>query len=128
MKDIRNRTITCSLSQEIFILKKWYTVKGLFRWYFKDNGETSQFEERIIIVKATSFDDALDKAEVEAVEYCEDDPKANFRIESLNKFSAYELMDKIESGIEIFSKRITSSLDSITYLKQFHLEKLIQKR
>ena len=106
-------------------MKKWYTVKGLFRWYFKENGETSQFEERIILVQAASFDDALDMAEVEAIEYCEDDPKANFKIESLNKFSAYELMDELESGIEVFSKRIDSSLDSATFLKQFHPETLI---
>ena len=109
-------------------MKKWFTVKGLFRWYFKNGGETSQFEERIILVQATSFDDALDKAEIEAIEYCEDDPKANFRIESLCKFSAYELMDEIDSGIEVFSKRIDSSLDSTSYLKQFHSETLINKK
>ncbi len=107
----------------ILILMKWYTVKGLFRWYFKD-GETSQFEERIILIKASSFDDALDKAEIEAKEYCEEYSKANYSIESLKKFSAFELFDEIESGTEVFSKKI-NSLDSKTYLKQFHPETLL---
>ncbi len=107
-------------------MEKWYTVKGLFRWYFKDGGATSNFEERIILVKAISFDDALDKAEIEAKEYCEEDPEANFRIESLTKFYAYELMDEIESGIEIFSHRVESTLDPKTWLKKFHPETVIK--
>ena len=40
---------------------------------------------------------------------------------------AHELMDEIESGIEIFSKRIDSSLDSAADLKQFHTETLTNK-
>ena len=93
-------------------MKKWYTVKARFRWYFKDGGAPSQYKERITLVKAVSFNEALDKAEIEAKEYCEDDPKANFKIELLNKFYAYELLDEIEPGIEIFSHRVESTLNS----------------
>ena len=105
----------------------WYTVKGIFRWYFKENNETELFEERIILVNAKNFDDALDKAENEAAEYCQEDPKANFKIESLKKFYAYEILEKeLEAGIELFSNRRKIPLDSDSYLKRFYPETLVE--
>lgn len=28
----------------------WYSVKGLFRWYFKENGRTILIEERVVLI------------------------------------------------------------------------------
>ena len=106
---------------------EWFSVKGIFRWFFKEDGKTALFEERIIIVKADSFDEALDKAEIEAVKYCEEDPKANYQIESLKKFYAYEILEEeLSEGIEVFSNRREIALDSGSYLERFYPETLIK--
>ena len=63
--------------------KDWYSVKGLFRWYFKEGGETERVEERVVLFQAESFDQALDLAEAEGERYCLEDPEANFRIEPI---------------------------------------------
>lgn len=96
----------------------WYTVSGLFRWYFKNTGETANFEDRHILIRATNFDEALDKAELEALEYCVDSSRANFSIESLGKHYAYEISeDELENGIEVFSRRFESNLSGDEYIK-----------
>ncbi len=66
-------------------------------------------------------------AVAEATDYCEEDLNANFKIESLGKFFAFEIIDKIESGTEIFSKRRESELDSIAYLEKFYPETVINR-
>lgn len=101
--------------------KEWYTVRGIFRWYFKESGETANFEDRILTFRADSFDDALDMAEKEAREYCEEDPKANYKIESLGIWNAYSTQEKtIENGIEVFSQRFDSDLTSEEYIKKYY--------
>jgi len=86
-------------------INRCFTVSGLFRWYSKDTGETLNFEERFILVLATNFDNAIDKAELEALEYCEDDLDANFSIEDLSKYYAYEVSDeKLVSEVEVFGQ------------------------
>ena len=103
--------------------KNWFAVKGLFRWYYKDSGDTALFEERVILFSAESFDDALDQAELEACEYCIEDPKANFKIESLNKYTAHEILEKeLSSGIELLSQRPETDMDTKTYLAKYHSE------
>lgn len=97
-----------------------YSVKGVFRWFFKENGETAQFEERLIYVEANSFDHALDLAEKEAEEYCLNDEKANFVIESLGRFRAYEIIDNIEPETEIYSERFESSLSVEEFLNRLN--------
>ena len=92
--------------------KTWYAVKGLFRWYFKESGDTSNFEERVHIFWASSFDEALDLAENEAITYCTEDPSANFRIESLMAIMVYLVHAPLESGVEVFSRLMDSDLTS----------------
>ena len=104
-------------------MENWYSVKGLFRWYYKESGETAQIEERIILIRATNIDMALDKAEEEAVAYCEEDTKANYKIEPLNKYYAYDIVDReLESGTEIFSFRRETEVKSEVYLERFYPE------
>lgn len=74
--------------------------------------------------RAEDFDEALDKAEIEAVEYCEEDPEANFLIESLGHFSAYEILEEeLESGVELMSERIETTLSTADYLEKYHPER-----
>jgi Domain of unknown function (DUF4288) len=111
------------MAMEHSINISWYCVRGLFHWRFKESGNTALFEERAILIKATTFDDALDKAEKEAVEYCTIDPSSNFFIESMNKFSAHEILEQeLENGVELFSKRIDLQITPDQYFTRYHSE------
>ncbi|MHA3079089.1 DUF4288 domain-containing protein [Acinetobacter sp. ANC 5502] len=101
--------------------KDWYTVKGLYRWYLKEDGSTFQVEERIVLFHAESFDHALDLAEAEALTYCEPDDQANFAIESMGWWRAYSIWDeKLENGVEIFSRRSTTELSADAFIKRYY--------
>lgn len=99
----------------------WYTVKGLFRWYFKSDGKTHLYEERVVLFKATNFDEALNKAEIEAIEYCEEDKEANFMVENLNRFTAHKILDKLDEGVELLSSRKESNLNKMEYIEKYYV-------
>ena len=102
---------------------EWYAVKGLFRWYFKETGETERFEERVVSFYAPSFEDALIKAKKEADEYCVDDPKSNVNIESLGLFNAYAIGDdELKEGVELFSETYKTTLNTSEYLEKYYPE------
>jgi len=101
--------------------ERWFSVKGLFRWYFKESGETSNYEERVVLIRAVDLDDALDKAEIEAKEYCTEDPEANFLIESLNKYSAHDILEeKLIHGTEVFSSRVETDSSPDEFIKKYY--------
>lgn len=102
------------------MLKEWYAVKGLFRWYLKDSGETVQIEDRVVLFLAKSFDDALDMAEAEAKCYCKADEQANFLIEPAGWWYAYWIGDKPGNGVEVFSRRSKTDLDSKAFIKRYY--------
>jgi hypothetical protein len=100
--------------------KEWYAVKGLYRWYLKESGETLKVEERVLLFDTTSFDTAIDLAEKEAAEYCEEDEQANFLIEPMGWWNAYLIgEEKIESGAEIYSRLMSSSLGPEAFIKRY---------
>ena len=69
---------------------KWYGVKTVLRWFLKKSRKTtSAFEERVIVVKAKSFDHSIRLAELETRLYCKDDPGANFSIEPTGYYNSY---------------------------------------
>lgn len=101
--------------------KDWYAVKGLFRWYFKEDGRTCQIEERIVLFQAESFDHAIDLAEAEAVTYCEPDDQANFAFECMGWWYAHCLLgDQPEHGVEIFSRRSITELSADAFIKRYY--------
>lgn len=113
-------------------MEKFYTVKGLFRWYFKDGNRTSKYEERVILVKAKSTADAIEKAQSEASEYCNLYSCA-LTIESLNIFFAYSLdmikisdygfiFDELDTCVEVFSQQYECELGVTDYLNKFYPE------
>ena len=102
---------------------EWYGVRGLFRWYFTESGETARVEERVVLFRAVSFDQALDLAEAEAVTYCSDavSDTANYRIESMKWWNAYRIGDEnMESGQEVYSRLMDTSLSSASFLKRYY--------
>ena len=101
--------------------EEWYAVKGLFRWYFKDNGETINVEERVVVFLARSFDHALELAEAEAVQYCAEEESANFRIEPLEWWEAYRIgEERLMSGTEVYSRLASTSLSGEAFLKRYY--------
>jgi hypothetical protein len=100
---------------------EWFAVKGLFRWYFKDTGDTANVEERIVLFRAESFDKAIEFAEREAETYCADDPKANFRIEALDWWNAYLIgAERVGHGVEIFSRLRNTSLSGEAFIRRYY--------
>lgn len=97
------------------IEEPWYAVKCLFlhKDLKKRNG-MNNFEERILLVKANDFDDAIKKAEKEAIEYCAD---LDNTVEYLNFCNAYHIGENtINDRTEIYSLITKSDLDKATYI------------
>ncbi len=102
-------------------IREWYGVRGVFRWYFKDTGDTYSIEERVLLFQAANFDEALDLAEAEAVCYCEDNAEANFRIEPLRRWRAYWIgEDQIKAGVEIFSCLRKTTLSGEAFVRRYY--------
>ena len=100
--------------------KEWYSVKGLFRWYMKKDGSTDRMEERVVLFEACSFDEALDLAETEAQSYCEPDETANFAIEPVGWWEAYQIGENPASGVEIFSRLARTRLESKAFVRRYY--------
>ncbi len=84
----------------------WYAVRCVFR-----HKEFGSYEERITLWRASSFDDAIARAEQEAAEY-----PASY----VGLAQAYALDDDpAESGAEVFSLIRRSRLAPEAYLNRF---------
>jgi hypothetical protein len=101
-------------------MKDWYSVKGLFRWYFKSNGETERIEERVVLFRANDFEEAIDLAQREAKKYCASDPKANFRIEPIGWWNACWLGHSPASGTEVFSRSSRTKLGARAFVRRYY--------
>lgn len=99
---------------------EWYAVKGLFRWYFKEDGATERIEERVVLFQARDFDEALNLAEVEGRQYCVDDKHANFRIEPLGWWSAYWIGGSPCNGVEVFARSCVTRLSGQSFLRRYY--------
>lgn len=94
----------------------WYAVKCLFLHKdLKRRNGMNNYEERILLVKADDFDEAIEKAEKEAKEYCSN---LNNEVEYLNFCNAFHIAElKINDKTEIYSLITPSALDKTTYIK-----------
>lgn len=120
-------------------MSNWYGVKTLYRWEATgdpvkiDGGydeEATVLEERVVLIKAVSIDDAIEKAESEANVFSDQNYK-NFygqtvRTRYLGCCDAYDIgEDFIENGVEVFSSREsvrTSIPDSVLIDSRFGKE------
>ena len=104
-------------------MEAWYSVKGLFRWYFKSNGETDLVEERIVLFRARSFDHALKLAHREAKQYCAPDRKANFLIEPVGWWDVRltgVTGEAPAAGAEVFSRRCNTRLSGEAFVRRYY--------
>jgi hypothetical protein len=94
-------------------MENWYAVKAVFRTDVTAPGATvprlSSFEERVVLFRAASFNEALQRAEEEAQRYAEENRWRNDQGEDvctryLDALDAFSLSDKLDDGAELYSK------------------------
>ena len=96
--------------------ERWYAAKCVFR-HTDLSAESDGFvyEERVVVVQATSFDDAIAKAELEAQRYGADG------IEYLGFIDVYHLAAAaLGDCIEVYSLMRSSTLPPTAYLNAFY--------
>jgi hypothetical protein len=86
----------------------WYSVRSVFG---HDGGV---FEERVTLWRATSFEEALELAEAEAIQYA-DTEFAEFA----GILQAFEIGEQPTHGTEIFSLQRDSELELDDYIDRF---------
>ena len=99
------------------INEPFYAALCVFRHNHLDPkpGKKYLYEDRIILIHAVSVDDAIKKAELEAIEY------ADFHSEYLEFVNVYHLSDHIlHHGSELYSTMRSSDLDPEDYIDHFH--------
>jgi hypothetical protein len=100
---------------------EWYGVKSLVRWFSRKGKKTLCVEERVVIFKARSFDDAIAQAERELKAYCKRDKDATFNLEPAGFINAYWIGDpRLVPGIEVFSRFSKTTLSARSFLKRFY--------
>lgn len=108
--------------------EQWYSVRCIFKHQRRrDMTKRNLYEERITIWRAKSFEEAIEKAEIEAKEYA--DPDAEYT----GLAQAYNLIEEtLQNGVEVFSLMHESNYTPKKYLdiyfdngseRQGHIEK-----
>ncbi len=95
----------------------WYSVRCVFAvgWPPEAIGET--YEERITIWRASSAEEAVERAEAEALDYAgsiEESPSTYMGLAQ-----CYRLSDQLSDGAEVFSLMRDSKLEPEEYLDTF---------
>lgn len=88
----------------------WYGVRCVFR-----HGPLEVYEERITLWTARSFDEAIERAEIEAAEYCEDLDD----VEYVRFAEAYRFDGVPGEGVEVFSLMRESTLPPAGYVSRY---------
>lgn len=104
-------------------MKNMYAVKCLYEFNFYDgehklvDGLLPSWEERIILIKASSLDDASNKCETYAKEYEEEYINIDNQIV---KIKLYEIIDifeifdtKARNNIEVYSNQFSASEEDV---------------
>lgn len=100
----------------------WYAVRCVFEWKPARKGKRRLYEERITLWRASSFDEAIAKAEAEAKEYVEDAAERGpVPARYLSFAQAYRMneWDELGEGVEVFSMMRESGKKPREYLDRF---------
>ena len=97
---------------------EWYSVRSIVRSQTVEDGSPrTVFEERVVLVKAASFDEAIAKGEAEAKEYC----AICHRSRVLDYLVAYYIGDEEELRRgEVWSSMRDSELSDGDFLTHFY--------
>lgn len=99
-------------------IELWYSIKCIFRHL--DSGKKSSnsfiYEERIVLIRAESDDEAIVLAEKNAIEYAKETD-----CEYLNFATSFHLFEEnVVSFTEVYSEMRGSNLESNEYLDYFY--------
>ncbi|UUU24024.1 hypothetical protein [Streptomyces sp. DSM 40750] len=89
----------------------WFGVRGVFR-----HRQLGVYEERVTIWKAGSMDEAIERAEAEAIEYC----SYLDEVEYVRYAEAYQFDGVPEDGAEVFSLMRESNRTPEEYVRRFY--------
>ena len=92
----------------------WYAVRCVFHFPWGD--PPGVYEERITLWKADSFDEAIERAEIEAAEYIAD---GEGRYVGLAQSFHLAAGESVNDGAEVFSLMRDSTLDGDEYVDRF---------
>ena len=97
--------------------ESWYAAKCVFCHAETKRGPKQMYEERIILLRAHSFDDAIERAEKEAKEYCNDLDGCMYTgfVDVFHLFN-----QEIIEGTEVFSSMRRHDLKPREYIEQFY--------
>jgi hypothetical protein len=96
----------------------WYGVRCLFVHRGRKDAPPGfeMYEERIVLVRASSFDEAIERAEAEAARYVEDLGDAEY----LGDAEAFHVFgSEVGDLTEVFSSMRDSDLDPDAYVRTF---------
>lgn len=97
--------------------KGWYGAKTVYQVNGSSNkGNNKLYEERVVIVEANSFDEAILKAEKEALDYASDDSGLIY----LGYVNVFKLSsEKIKDKTEVFSLMRENHLSPKKYIDKY---------
>jgi len=95
----------------------WFGAKCIFLHTRSQRPTERLFEERVILVRASGFDEAIQKAEEEAKGYCQDLEDCSYT-GFMSVFHIYG--EEIGDGSEIYSLMRSSDLSVKEYLDHFY--------
>ncbi len=98
--------------------KKWFSAKQIFLHEPNIKKIKPWYEERIILIKADNDDEAISKAIEDGNEYCKSDIETCSFLGLVDDFELYE--SEIEDRVEVYSKKVISSLDCNNFLSHFY--------
>ncbi len=103
--------------QNTMEIKGWYGAKTLYEVKSSSiEANNKLYEERVVLIKAVSFEDAIRKAEEEAFDYANDDSGFVY----LGFVNAFKLVDeKIRDKTEVFSLMRESNLKPKKYIDRY---------
>ncbi|MFJ6793681.1 hypothetical protein [Streptomyces sp. NPDC091268] len=94
--------------------KAWYGARTFYRWL---SWEERPFEERVVLFRARSLDEAVELAERESAEYAREGD-----LEVLDMVQAYRISDgdeEVGAGTEVFSKLHALDLPANEFLDRY---------
>jgi hypothetical protein len=94
--------------------KAWYGARTFYRW---STWENSPYEERVVLFRARSLDEAVELAERESAEYA-----GQGDLEVLDMVQAYRIGDgdeEVGAGTEVFSRLHALDLPADAFLDRY---------
>lgn len=95
---------------------RWYAVRCIFRFDGAED-QISSYEERITLWRAHDGDEAIERAEADALHYAAE--TAEIPGEYLGYAQAYWLFDAPGDGVEVFSMFRESNLGPDAYVSAY---------